>query len=713
MNCRRFRSPGATGVSITLFLIVSVISAIKTSNVPEINTRLSLRRVPRSDDVDGSFSWRDLSPRLDNRALTRDNDFMQKRRKKCNNRIQIENGRRRILEQGSLVRFRCEYGYILFGASVAACVRGQWSEPPPVCISAGCRRPQLPHGIIGRPLFGGAAIVFECFPGYQMQGDSTIVCDGLRWNGTLPTCTTIITPSTMTPPSTVTSKATTGTFNSETSTTLEDDQDNHARFPSTGEPLNEEMSATEDPSFKKLEMVTGQQTLENKPPFEVHTTTMTTLNKNLAAHQDTTVVSKGVEFVTEPAVREIFPTSVNSGATSIPVASSITPPAPSTAIPIRKDYGVAATRTTPSTTVTRPPITIPSTTSSMRPTTIISKCTISDVPVSAAREFSPQPVLPAGEFTTDQSLAPAGNNFKSSSTVRSSTTVQPVLKTGKIISTQPPPTVTKSIAISTAIAATITKYTIATPGHNTSVQSTNPTEKRTTTVITPLLKFPEIFNNVTTTFKNSTRNSTSENTAKASLIRCALMFRNRKQQQQLRECLQQHLNSTSSARAKPTPSVWRNRLRIQTSRPLLFKRNNTRSQTWAPQTTLIFKIPTRITTSSTTTAIPVNVTARVFPGSTTVSASIEDIFPTNRLSLTSYQPSEEFDNTIEQVLRKPKETEKIESGVEEKPISGVVFYYCWTRNKGIARRSRYESDGRNLSVHLDMDEEFVYFGNNR
>lgn len=45
-------------------------------------------------------------------------------------------------------------------------------------------------------------------------------------------------------------------------------------------------------------------------------------------------------------------------------------------------------------------------------------------------------------------------------------------------------------------------------------------------------------------------------------------------------------------------------------------------------------------------------------------------------------------------------------------VAGVVLY-CWRKNKGIARASPYDTDGRTLSLHDDANEDFMWIDHNR
>src|SRR5688572_15716879 len=76
----------------------------------------------------------------------------------------------------------------MLGVSVAVCVRGQWSDPPPTCVRDGCRKLPIPLQGSLRQLYGGGVAVFSCNYGYEMEGQRILTCDGQKWNGSAPVC---------------------------------------------------------------------------------------------------------------------------------------------------------------------------------------------------------------------------------------------------------------------------------------------------------------------------------------------------------------------------------------------------------------------------------------------------------------------------------------------------------------------------------------------
>jgi len=60
----------------------------------------------------------------------------------------------------------------------------------PTCAKASCEETgmlDIPYGE-GRAMMGGAVYKYRCNHGVEMEGSSTLVCDGERWNGTVPHC---------------------------------------------------------------------------------------------------------------------------------------------------------------------------------------------------------------------------------------------------------------------------------------------------------------------------------------------------------------------------------------------------------------------------------------------------------------------------------------------------------------------------------------------
>ncbi|XP_054708630.1 uncharacterized protein LOC129218373 [Uloborus diversus] len=103
-------------------------------------------------------------------------------------RNKLKNGRVKIRSRGRIAKFLCDPGYELAGKRFATCVRGQWNNPIPICVARGC--PKLPEPANGRvsEMYRGALLIYDCLPGYVLDGDMSVFCDGRRWNASLPAC---------------------------------------------------------------------------------------------------------------------------------------------------------------------------------------------------------------------------------------------------------------------------------------------------------------------------------------------------------------------------------------------------------------------------------------------------------------------------------------------------------------------------------------------
>lgn len=88
------------------------------------------------------------------------------------------------------VHYECDEGYNLFGVSDAYCFNGVWSTPVPICHAKGCKvegYTEVPNGDIA-VISDSSLIIVTCKPGFIMDGESTISCDGRAWSEPLPTC---------------------------------------------------------------------------------------------------------------------------------------------------------------------------------------------------------------------------------------------------------------------------------------------------------------------------------------------------------------------------------------------------------------------------------------------------------------------------------------------------------------------------------------------
>ncbi|CAJ1086014.1 sushi%2C von Willebrand factor type A, EGF and pentraxin domain-containing protein 1 [Xyrichtys novacula] len=87
----------------------------------------------------------------------------------------------------------CNVGLQLVGPKTLTCLsNGTWSLPTPTCEAVkGCNSPkQMLHGRVQEHnLNTGRAVEFQCDKGYNLVGDSLVVCmGGSAWSSTFPTC---------------------------------------------------------------------------------------------------------------------------------------------------------------------------------------------------------------------------------------------------------------------------------------------------------------------------------------------------------------------------------------------------------------------------------------------------------------------------------------------------------------------------------------------
>jgi len=111
----------------------------------------------------------------------------------CPTLPEIQNGRSVHVQRsrGSAYRFKCNRGFKRFGEARTHCIGDSWSHAyMPTCAKATCDVTgmlDIPYGE-GRAMMGGAVYKYRCNTETQMEGSNTLVCDGEKWNGTLPDC---------------------------------------------------------------------------------------------------------------------------------------------------------------------------------------------------------------------------------------------------------------------------------------------------------------------------------------------------------------------------------------------------------------------------------------------------------------------------------------------------------------------------------------------
>ncbi|KAG8455052.1 hypothetical protein GDO86_001318 [Hymenochirus boettgeri] len=96
------------------------------------------------------------------------------------------------LHFGSTVKYSCVDGFLLKGESVITCnASGTWSPEFPNCSPIDCPQPEeIPNGIVDvQGLTFLSAALYTCKPGYELIGNSTLICgsDG-QWQGGQPGC---------------------------------------------------------------------------------------------------------------------------------------------------------------------------------------------------------------------------------------------------------------------------------------------------------------------------------------------------------------------------------------------------------------------------------------------------------------------------------------------------------------------------------------------
>merc|ERR1712123_550197 len=111
----------------------------------------------------------------------------------CPSLPNLPNGRNVPMQgsRNSAFRFKCNRGFKRFGELRTHCEGNGWSHASmPICAKASCDETgmlDIPYGE-GRALLRGAVYKYRCNHGVEMEGSNTLVCDGERWNGTVPDC---------------------------------------------------------------------------------------------------------------------------------------------------------------------------------------------------------------------------------------------------------------------------------------------------------------------------------------------------------------------------------------------------------------------------------------------------------------------------------------------------------------------------------------------
>ncbi|MGH0147278.1 UNVERIFIED_CONTAM: hypothetical protein FKN15_027329, partial [Acipenser sinensis] len=106
----------------------------------------------------------------------------------CHGLRHLANGRTFFRYGGIYATFTCNPGFRVYGYRTSSCVSGRWTRASPVCIAAGC-----PSS--GGTLHGSSTvnqdrslIFFKCDKGYKLFGSPVLYCNGKTWNSTEPVC---------------------------------------------------------------------------------------------------------------------------------------------------------------------------------------------------------------------------------------------------------------------------------------------------------------------------------------------------------------------------------------------------------------------------------------------------------------------------------------------------------------------------------------------
>ncbi|XP_043484411.1 sushi, von Willebrand factor type A, EGF and pentraxin domain-containing protein 1-like isoform X2 [Leptopilina heterotoma] len=80
----------------------------------------------------------------------------------------------------------CHNGFELFGSDEMSCVYGQWSQPAPIC-AADCQPLHINNGV-AQNVRNSKVIRVQCNYGYVLNGTQEISCTGGNWSAPPPTC---------------------------------------------------------------------------------------------------------------------------------------------------------------------------------------------------------------------------------------------------------------------------------------------------------------------------------------------------------------------------------------------------------------------------------------------------------------------------------------------------------------------------------------------
>ncbi|XP_052798579.1 MAM and LDL-receptor class A domain-containing protein 1-like isoform X1 [Mya arenaria] len=111
------------------------------------------------------------------------------RRSVCNTQaLDVPNGDYSILPGNMGATFTCDSGFTRLGPPSIACMSGQWTPPPPLCVAPTCRKPLPRPHLRVRAEVGDALLKFSCDVNFRLNGAYQVTCNGTTWSEDIPRC---------------------------------------------------------------------------------------------------------------------------------------------------------------------------------------------------------------------------------------------------------------------------------------------------------------------------------------------------------------------------------------------------------------------------------------------------------------------------------------------------------------------------------------------
>ncbi|CAG7727446.1 unnamed protein product [Allacma fusca] len=92
---------------------------------------------------------------------------------------------------GTMIKYKCNRGFLLIGKDTASCVEGKWTDEAPTCEWVDCGSPkEVEHGsvrLVSNTTYLASVALYECDPGYYLNANARRVCNG-TWTGVEPSC---------------------------------------------------------------------------------------------------------------------------------------------------------------------------------------------------------------------------------------------------------------------------------------------------------------------------------------------------------------------------------------------------------------------------------------------------------------------------------------------------------------------------------------------